>query len=805
MHIIITEIDSILSRIDLRGLKVLEPILTYKTMIWKQGPYAKKRIEILKKVYKAHGKEALFLTGFLPRIKLYLDSIGYTYEIVKLHDVEIGLKDTYRLKDKVSNKMITFRPDQIDLMDAAFAHKRGIIKSPTGCLVGETLIRLLDGTAQPIQNLVGKTNFYVLSSYNGEIVPGKVKRVWKTKMSKTLIRITLDNNTFIECTPEHPFLLKSGQYKPASELQPFDSLMPFSIKEFGDMNFKNRSYSEGYNYIYNPLLNKYEKLAHLVGRTITQNNSGQVLNIHHIDENKKNDNPENLKWLSVSEHTSLHLKTYHKHNIGRKQHLINHSEIQKQRSIRAWYNPDGSIKENRLIHEREKMIKLNKEISFHQKKCKIMKNLKKLLKYCSAEMVKKEFSTARNIAYSNGERYLPKKVNCIKYFGNLDNAIESAENYNHHVKSIKILKKIVPVYDMEVEKYHNFGIETSKGNGIFVHNSGKSILMMGIISRFRKNENILVLCHSAGIVKQLQVDFIKYFARVGMFGGDVDPHLKFEPLKHRIVLSTIQSFSKIRPENYCDYFSCVMADEAHRVSSLTGLYADVLQNMLAPYRFGFTATLPTTPEAQFAYEGLLGPMIAELSINQAAELNILAKPKLKIVKAGFPSTLRDIRDYHSVYEEGIVQNNIRNQQIASIIQDCQSREETSLVFVNKIAHGDNIERICNEQGIDVKFIQGSSDIETRERIRNELNMGMVKTVISTTVWKEGINIVNLNNVVNAAGGKSEIATLQAIGRGLRKTDTKDMVTIYDFFDPGHPYLIAHFGERMCLYCDLNWI
>jgi superfamily II DNA or RNA helicase len=125
--------------------------------------------------------------------------------------------------------------------------------------------------------------------------------------------------------------------------------------------------------------------------------------------------------------------------------------------------------------------------------------------------------------------------------------------------------------------------------------------------------------------------------------------------------------------------------------------------------------------------------------------------------------------------------------------------------VNKIAHGDNIERICNDQGIDVKFIQGSSDIETRERIRNELNMGLVKTVISTTVWKEGINIPNLNNVINAAGGKSEIATLQGIGRGLRKTSEKDKVVIYDFFDPGHPYLIAHFGERLCLYMDMGWL
>ena len=76
-----------------------------------------------------------------------------------------------------------------------------------------------------------------------------------------------------------------------------------------------------------------------------------------------------------------------------------------------------------------------------------------------------------------------------------------------------------------------------------------------------------------------------------MFGGDVDPNLKFQPLKDRIVISTIQSFSRIMPQTYCDYFSCVMVDEGHRVSGFSGLYADVLQNLLAPYRFGWPSSL----------------------------------------------------------------------------------------------------------------------------------------------------------------------------------------------------------------------
>ena len=42
--------------------------------------------------------------------------------------------------------------------------------------------------------------------------------------------------------------------------------------------------------------------------------------------------------------------------------------------------------------------------------------------------------------------------------------------------------------------------------------------------------------------------------------------------------------------------------------------------------------------------------------------------------------------------------------------------------------------------------------------------------------------------------KSEIATLQALGRALRKHDTKEKVYVYDFFDQ-EKYLLDHSKER----------
>ena len=70
---------------------------------------------------------------------------------------------------------------------------------------------------------------------------------------------------------------------------------------------------------------------------------------------------------------------------------------------------------------------------------------------------------------------------------------------------------------------------------------------------------------------------------------------------------------------------------------------------------------------------------------------------------------------------------------------------------------------------------------------------------------EIINIPSLNCVIIAYGGKDSKRTLQTIGRGLRKTDEKDIVTIIDFFDPSHPSLINHFGHRISLYCEEGWL
>jgi superfamily II DNA or RNA helicase len=341
-------------------------------------------------------------------------------------------------------------------------------------------------------------------------------------------------------------------------------------------------------------------------------------------------------------------------------------------------------------------------------------------------------------------------------------------------------------------------------NGVIVAptGTGKTILQLGIRSAFPKNR-CLILAHTVDLVQQTVDECNKFgFDDVQQIGGGKKYKGKFG----QTVVSTIQSFNKIDPEDWMTAFPILMVDEAHHVTKFDNTYANVLRYLLAPVRLGFTATLPTEEEAELALEGLIGPVVGEQTINEASELQILAEPVVKLLKSPFNRLTKDIRRYAEVYDHGIVHNIERNRIIVSTILKHKDKGEISLIFVNRLEHGENLVKLFKEKGdIYVPFVRGDMPALERKNIKENLINGKRKIAIASTAWKEGINVPSLNVVFNAGGGKDELPVLQTIGRGLRRTDEKDMVIIYDFFDPSHYYLISHFGQRVTLYMENNWL
>lgn len=103
--------------------------------------------------------------------------------------------------------------------------------SAASCFTGDTKIDLLDGRSLTIKEIYdewtsGNKDFWVYSAdTSGRIVQGKIIRAFNNG-KRSLVKITLDNNEEITCTPDHRFMLRSGEYCEAQNLTPEMSLMP---------------------------------------------------------------------------------------------------------------------------------------------------------------------------------------------------------------------------------------------------------------------------------------------------------------------------------------------------------------------------------------------------------------------------------------------------------------------------------------------------------------------------------------------------------------------------------------------------
>ena len=186
----------------------------------------------------------------------------------------------------------------------------------------DTPIPLLDGRTISIEELAkeyeeGKDN-YVYSVQDGtmNIAPGRVVWCGKNYTADNLVKITLDDDTYVIMAKEHEIIMRDGSKKRADEISVGESIMPFytDLKRY---KRKNGSVIR-YETVYNPRSGRYEFTHDLVGKFLNKKN-GIKLELHHKDigniNNKFNNSPNNLVWLDSLEHKAIHNEFNEAHNL----------------------------------------------------------------------------------------------------------------------------------------------------------------------------------------------------------------------------------------------------------------------------------------------------------------------------------------------------------------------------------------------------------------------------------------------------------------------------------------------------------
>ncbi|WP_293138645.1 DNA topoisomerase (ATP-hydrolyzing) subunit B [Okeania sp. SIO3I5] len=184
--------------------------------------------------------------------------------------------------------------------------------SAGGCFLAHQQVILADGRRLSFIEIVaeqaeGKEHFCYTINEKGYVAIERIINARMTKKNATVIKITLDNDETIICTPDHPFMLKDGSYKQAALLTPYDALMPLYRKL--SQKTKSGQGLDGYEMVWNPKKDSWiytHLLADFYNLEAGVYNSADGDHRHHIDFNKLNNNPTNIQRLPAKEHWALH-------------------------------------------------------------------------------------------------------------------------------------------------------------------------------------------------------------------------------------------------------------------------------------------------------------------------------------------------------------------------------------------------------------------------------------------------------------------------------------------------------------------
>lgn len=258
---------------------------------------------------------------------------------------------------------------------------------------------------------------------------------------------------------------------------------------------------------------------------------------------------------------------------------------------------------------------------------------------------------------------------------------------------------------------------------------------------------------------------------------------------------------KKQVEDLLHSIDVVVIDECHQ-GAAKGIW-NVVRSCSASYRFGLSGTPFKRGDKQdLKLIALTGDIIYRVTNKEMIEDGISTPTEVVMVDMPIPE-IKGRREYRDVYAEGIVHNEFRNKTICELTDRYHQDGKQVVIMIKEIDHGKILDHMLHnyKDGVYLphEFIYGDTPMEQRTNILEDFKKGLIGVLVTSVILDQGIDIPNIDVLVLAGGGASQIKSLQRIGRGLRWNDGKEKLTVIDFVDTSHKYLAKHSLDRVNSY------
>ncbi|OBG82617.1 helicase [Mycobacterium sp. E802] len=269
-----------------------------------------------------------------------------------------------------------------------------------------------------------------------------------------------------------------------------------------------------------------------------------------------------------------------------------------------------------------------------------------------------------------------------------------------------------------------------------------------------------------------------------------------QPTKWRHVFASVQSLSAdklstIEP----DRFDIVVIDEFHHAEATS--YRRLLDHISPMELLGLTAT-PERGDGVDVRSFFGGRVAAELRLWDALEQNLLCPFHYFGIHDGTDlEALQWKRGRYDATElSGIYTgNDARTRIVLKELQDkvADVSEMRALGFCVDVAHAHYMAERFVAAGIPARAVSGETPPAERSAALSELRAREINVIFAVDLFNEGLDIPQVDTVLFLRPTESATVFLQQLGRGLRLTHGKTVLTALDFV--GHQRKEFRFDQR----------
>ena len=305
-------------------------------------------------------------------------------------------------------------------------------------------------------------------------------------------------------------------------------------------------------------------------------------------------------------------------------------------------------------------------------------------------------------------------------------------------------------------------------------------------------KRVLFLVHRVTLAKQAKNSFEKVFDKkvtMGLVGAGSYEYEK------DYVFATVETLN--RDTHLFQYqpndFDCIILDEAHHSSN--NIYTKVIHYFKPKLFLGMTATpdkREDNQEGKNIYEIFHYQIAHEIRLQQAMEDNLLCPFHyfgISEIISLDDKTLQAAKLTEEEFNQLTSDERVRHIIEQSEYYGYSGERVKGLIFCSRVKECEELSRKFNARGYRTVALSGKDSEEKRQEAFERLAMNEADAtqemqpldyIFSRDILNEGVDIVEVNQVIMLRPTQSPIVFIQQLGRGLRKAPGKEYVVILDF-------------------------